>query len=274
MKTIVISDTALLGITLDDTVKGIKLLKDHQELGSKIIVLSNNCENNIHNYIVSASRGIKATREEVSNIYTNTSGIKFMINHDLYNFQTLSLIPDYVILGNGEKIINDNNEVIYDDSFIEQELLLKVGNKLQEFSYSNNPIRNNDSAYCFLTENGETNDINNDIYGIKCPSRGYVLDSLVISEVEKSTKKIKGYLEDNNLYFYKKEMNKLKCLREIFKLNPNMNINDVMLILDNATDDVLIREFPYQSYCLNSMLTHDKSIYKASSLYSVLTKVK
>ncbi len=274
MKTIVVSDTALLGLTYNNTIEGIKMIKDLQEQGNKIVVLSNDPEYRVHkigaispiNY-VSKKEETKATKE--------ATGIRFVIHKGEDCIRTLSLNPDYIVLGNGVRVINKENETIYQDKFISKDTLNELEICLHDLGFTK-PVdaKEEDSTYRFLTPNNEELSIHDNTYSVRCNNRGSILNGVALSEIEHNFPSLKGYIIDDMPHFYSKEINKLKALREVFKENPDISFEDTMFVLDNVTDDVLLSKYDAQIYCTNGMLTNSERVVKDTSLASVLKKVK
>ncbi len=284
MKTIVISDTALIGIDYQDTLEGLNYLKYRQNKGDKLIILSDKPEYYLHQVGIYVPLKTKTYYRSLDFLEGTNYGINYIL-YDNKILNTINITPNFIILGNGISILDSKNNSIYQGPFIEKSILENIIKTLKEHGYIsyNDPIPlidriNNNSNYTlndlykFYTPKTITTEINDQVYGIQCGSRKSYFNDLVIKEVEQKNPSIIGYTQNKSPCFYQREINKLTAFKNILENNKDIDIEKTVFILKDETDEILFKAYPELSYCLDSNFMKYKNINKSKSLVKMLNK--
>ena len=103
MKTIIVSDTVLAGVSYDDSLRGIYTLKEMQEEGNKIIVLTNDPDYSICQIGDNSIPSYRMSFQDYSNISRKDPGIDNKLKafkHILQKDPNINLEETYFILDN------------------------------------------------------------------------------------------------------------------------------------------------------------------------------
>lgn len=288
MKTIVVSDTALAGLSYDDTIRGINKLIELQEAGNKVIILSDNPDYSFCQ-VGGKMKNYRSSFQDFSNITRSSAGINIIINNDSGEYaEDVLLKPDYTIIGNGINILGKDDKVIYEDSFIDKKVLSDMEYMFHELGYTS-LLENMDveaeehdefkqkkivDKYKFLTPKRIEKAKTNQVYAVVCDSRVSFIDGLVIDEIQKASDNIKGCVVDGKPFFYQEQVNKLKAFKNLLLSDQTIDIDETIFVLDSITDKILMSSYPEKSYCLNERFPVHKSVQREESLNRVLQKTR
>ena len=276
MKNIVISDTALIGKTYDETLDGLEYLKYLQEQKNRLILLSNKLESNA--YKIGIYTFLRRSMESEKSPYftEDNKGLEVTLFDDDRLLRLFNYKLDYTILGNGIKAFDGDNNLIYQGKFLEKEQLesmVKIFNRHTYLSSDIESIEDKDT-YKFMTLDGDTDKVTDNVFGMNCSNRSYIMNSIIVSEMQAENPFVVGYNMEDKPYFYQKEVNKLTAFKEILKSNPDIDINQTIFILNELTDKPILEEYADLSYSLNNRLVTEKEYNKADSLAKVLEKIR
>lgn len=294
MKTIVVSDTALAGVSYEDTLRGIYTLKKMQEDGNKIIVLTNDPDYSICQIGGNAIPSYRMNFQDYSNISRKDPGIDIILYNHGEIMNDIEIKPNYTVVGNGIEILDSDDIIIHSEKSIDTDTLQNMEDIFHQFGYSslveNKPnievgldeeLTNEDyekakmiDRYKFFTPKRVLKEKNDQVYAVVCDSRVSFLDGILIGEIESANKGIKGCIVDNRPYFYQEEINKLKAFRHILQRDPNINLEETYFILDSATDGVIMGSYPENSYCLNDRIVTSKRVKTERTLSKVLDRIR
>lgn len=276
MKTIVMSDTVLLGADYEDTKKGINYLKKLQHDGYMLIILSNRpefCMRKIGAYIPTNKgvyyRYLGACQEK-------GNGIDIIFHDDNQVYESINIHADYTIFGNGIKIFNRNDETVYQAPYLEQELLQNMIRNFREYGYisygekislekdllQDRCFSGREDVYKFFTPEIGTSTICNNIYGMQCSSRSSLEDDLILERIELENPSIIGYLLNGKPCFYQRNVNKLVALEYLCNSMESVSLKDIHFILNEPTDQVILKKYPEQSIYLDDILEGHHSLVK------------
>ena len=297
MKTIVLSDTALAGTSYNDTIRGIDMLLNMQGKGNKVIVLSNNPDYSICQIGGSRTIPYRLSFQEFTNLSRRAFGLNVILYNDGKFVIDEEIIPDYTVVGNGIEVLDKEDNTIYQGDFIDQKTLQDMEYTFHQLGYTsllenmekqekcntmdiesimknNTPNNKIVDKYKFLTptrvEKGKTDEV----YAMVCDRRVSFLDSIVIEEVQKVNKDIRGCIVDNKPFFYQEKINKLKAFKHILQTDSSIDLDETVFILDSITDDVLMNKYFDKSYCLSNNFVVSEKVQKEDSLSNVLKKVR
>lgn len=260
MRKLVISDMALLGSSVDDTQEGIKLLKDLQNKGVDIIVLSNRPEYCMRKIGIKIGDDGSVSYEYIGPCDIKGNGIDVMMYNESVDKHIYreNIHPDYTIYGNGICIFDKYDQLLYQGHFINQDTLEAMISLFEENGYvsydklllardqfGDRCFGKGDNVYKFFApENGVSRPSNN-IYGMQCSGRDEEKDEQIIHTIEGKIDNIRGYRLNSKPCFYQRDVNKLTALDNLLT-RKNIKIEDCMLILSELTDDVLIDSYSEQ----------------------------
>lgn len=287
MKTIVVSDTALAGISYRNTVEGLNDLIELQEKGNKIVLVSNSPD---YSFCQVGAKNMKyrLSFQDFSNITRNSSGIDIILNDNGQYKEDITLQPDYTIVGNGISILDKEDKVIYEDSFIDKKVLSDIEYMFHELGYTSLlenmdvEVESDDEFKCkkivdkykFLTPTRIEKAKNDQVYAVVCDSRVSFMDNLTIDEIAKVSDSITGCVVDGRPFIYQKQVNKLKAFKNLLRADSTIDIEDTIFVLDSITDNVLMSSYPDKSYCLSDRFPTHKYVSKEESLNKVLQKTR
>lgn len=276
MKTIVMSDTVLLGADYEDTKKGINYLKKLQHDGYMLIILSNRpefCMRKIGAYIPTNKgvyyRYLGACQEK-------GNGIDIIFHDDNQVYESINIHADYTIFGNGIKIFNRNDETVYQAPYLEQELLQNMIRNFREYGYisygekislekdllQDRCFSGGEDVYKFFTPEIGTSTVCDNIYGMQCSSRTSLENDLIMEYVELENPSIVGYLLNGKPCFYQRKVNKLEAFEYLLNCTEDIKLEDVYFLLNEPTDDVILEKYPKQSIYLDDTLNGHHSLVK------------
>lgn len=287
MKTIVVSDTALAGISYINTVEGLNDLIELQEKGNKIVLVSNSPD---YSFCQVGAKNMKyrLSFQDFSNIIRSSAGIDIILNDNGQYKEDITLQPDYTIVGNGISILDKEDKVIYEDSFIDKKVLSDIEYMFHELGYTS-LLENMDveaesddefkrkkivDKYKFLTPTRIEKAKNDQVYAVVCDSRVSFMDNLTIDEIAKVSDSITGCVVDGRPFIYQKQVNKLKAFKNLLRADSTIDIDDTIFVLDSITDNVLMSSYPDKSYCLSDSFPTHKYVSKGESLHRVLKKTR
>lgn len=303
MKTIVVSDTALAGSSYDDTVRGIDMLLNMQASGDKVIVLTNEPDYSICQIGGLSTTPYRFTFQEFANLSRKEPGIDIILYKHGKFITDEEIVPDYTIVGNGIEILDKSDNTIYQGTFIDKETLQRMEDVIHQLGYTSllekkdiyqeEKIANADGdldieeimkreatnekivdKYKFLTPKRAEKEKNDQVYAMVCDSRVSFLDHLVIDEVQKVNQNIIGGIVNDRPFFYQEKINKLKAFKHILQMDPNIDLDETIFILDSITDGALMNKYPDNSYCLSNRFAVSKKIKREDTLSNALKKVK
>ncbi len=287
MKTLVVSDTALAGVSYNDTVRGLNSLIEFQEQGNNVIVLSNNPDYSICQ-VGGKNKLYRESFQEFANITRNSAGIDIILNDNGQYRDDVVIEPNYTIIGNGISILNKEDKVIYEDSFIDKKVLSDIEYMFHELGYTslleNMDVESEEhdefqqrkivDKYKFLTPTRIEKAKNDQVYAVVCDSRISFMDGLTIDEIQKVSDNITGCIVDGRPFFYQNQINKLKAFKNLLLSDSNIDLDETIFVLDSITDNVLMSSYPEQSYCLSNSFPIHKYVQREESLYSVFQKTR
>lgn len=295
MKTIVVSDTALAGISYEDTLRGIYTLNEMQEKGNKVIITTNDPDYSICQIGGTNTKSYRMSFQDYSNISRREPGIDVILYNNGNFAQDIIIKPDYTIVGNGIEILDNDDIIINSEKCIDTNTLQNMEDVFHQFGYSslveNKPeaVQKDINAeltkedidkakmvdrYKFFTSKGVIKEKNDDVYAVVCDSRISFLDGIIIGEIQNKNKGIKGCIVDGRPYFYQEEINKLKAFKSILKRDPNIDLEQTYFILDSITDGAIMGCYPENSYCLDDRIIVSKMVKTEHSLNNVLKKIR
>lgn len=276
MKTIVMSDTVLLGTDYEDTKKGINYLKELQHDGYMLVMLSNRpefCMRKIGAYIPTNKgvyyRYLGACQEK-------KNGIDIIFHDDNQVYESINVHADYTIFGNGVKIFNSKDETIYQAPYIEKQVLQNMIHNFREYGYisygekislekdllQDRCFSGGEDVYKFFTPEIGTSDISNCVYGMQCSSRSSLEDDLILEYIELKNPSIVGYLLNGKPCFYQRKVNKLEAFEHLLNDSEDIKLKDVCFLLNEPTDDIILEKYPEQSIYLDDILNGHHSLIK------------
>lgn len=276
MKTIVMSDTVLLGTDYEDTKKGLNYLKELQQDGYMLIILSNRpefCMRKIGAYIPT-NKGVYYRYLEACQEKGN--GIDIIFHDDNQVYESINLHADYTIFGNGIKIFNRDDETVYQAPYMEQDLLQNMIRNFREYGYISYGERisleqdflqdrcfsGGEDVYKFFTPEIGTSTLSDCIYGMQCSSRSSLEDDLIMEHIELENPSIIGYLLNGKPCFYQRTVNKLVALEYLWNYIDNIELENAYFILNEPTDCVILEKYPEQSIYLDDILEGHHSLVK------------
>lgn len=276
MRTIVMSDTVLLGTDYEDTRKGIDYLKKLQHDGYMLVMLSNRpefCMRKIGAYIPT-NKGVYyrylGACEEKGN------GIDIIFHDDNQVYESINVHADYTIFGNGVKIFNRNDETIYQAPYIEKQVLQNMIHNFREYGYisygekislekdclQDRCFSGREDVYKFFTPEIGTSDISNCVYGMQCSSRSSLENDLILEYIELENPSIVGYLLNGKPCFYQRKVNKLEAFEYLLNDSGDIKLKDVCFLLSEPTDDIILEKYSEQSIYLDDILNGHHSLVK------------
>lgn len=287
MDKIIVSDTALIGSNYQDTKDGIRLLKQFQKDGCKIIILSNRpelCMRKIGAYINPDS---SISYRYLGACDKKGNGIDFIIHNDTTIHEEYNIKPDFSIFGNGIAAFGREDNLIYQGDFLTSEQLnemiqffkahgyrsYKEYASLSQDSFGDRCFQGREDVYKFFTPEIGSDSFNNRTYGMQCSSRGTEEDEAIVAEVERKMPEIAGYVLNGKPCFYQKRVNKLVALNSVLN-QYGLNISESLIVLCEKTDKVILQQYPNLSNCvgdLEPLLVRPK---EPNSLAKVLKKVR
>lgn len=256
MKTIILSDMALLGLDYQSTKDGILYLKLLQSKGYKLVTLSNRPELCMRKIGAHISLDGKISYQYLGSSQTKGNGLDIIFLDDQHIIEEINLKYDYTIFGNGICAFNNQDELIYQGEFISRDVLeemiatfRKHGYKsygefaqLQKDSFGDRCFKGREDVYKFFTPAIGTTEISDDIYGMQCSSRSIVEDAYIIKCIHDATPNIVGYLLNGKPCFYQDKVNKLVALNYLAN-NYGINIEGSIILLKEITDNVINSEY-------------------------------
>ena len=283
-KTIVISDTALLGVNYRDTVEGIHYLNDLQKNGYKLVILSNRPE-----YCMRKIGGFTPQRESVDYRYLGPEkekgkGIEVTLFNDFTTLGTIKLKADFTIFGNGIKVFNQQEETIYEGSYIDSSTLDHMIQNFRDYGYisygeqislqkdalGDQCFKQGERVYKFFTPEIGTESKSDRVYGMQCSGISSYYDDLIIKKIEKENPTIKGYSLNLKPCFYQRTVNKLTAFESLLGGNSNIDLDHTSFILNEPTDDVILEKYSDLSYCLGYFLEEPN---EENNLVKILDKI-
>lgn len=260
MKTIILSDMALLGSDVEDTRDGIKRLNYLQHQGFNIVMLSNRPE-----YCMRKIGGSVNDKGEVSYQYLGNCDVRgegvsvVLFRPNIETLYTLPIKADYTIFGNGICTFDSEDELISMREFIKKSDLNKMISVFEENGYASIESRlksmdrfgdrciaqGEDIYKFFVPENGVSKPSNR-VYGMQCSGRDEEQDAEIIARVEENVSGIRGYRLNGKPCFYQKSADKLHALHQLLD-HEDIKVDDCLMILSELTDDVILDMYPYKS---------------------------
>ncbi len=284
MKTIILSDTSFLGLNYLDAKEGISYLKKLQP-EYKIILMSNRPEECMRKIGVYINNENKTMYQYLGGCDLKNNGVDITIFNDGDLKENYNIRADFTIFGNGIAAFDNNDDLIYQGSFINRELLNEMinvfrGNGYRSYSerlslmqnaFFNNCSSGYEDVYKFFTPQIAVDKINDRIYGMQCSSRGLEDDNNIISIIEHHFPEIIGYRLNDKPCFYQKNINKLVALKYISE-KYNIDIDNSVIILSEFTDDIILKQYYNASYCIGD-ITHYKDNNEKNSLAKILKRL-
>lgn len=286
MKTIVISDTALLAHTYEETVEGILYLRQLQNLGYKIILLSNWPE-----YCMRIIGGRCNGNEEVSYEYLGTkiqagSKIDIKLFNDTNLDKTFTIRPNYNIFGNGIKVSNQFDDKVYEGNYMSEEMVQQLIDSLRNLGYvsleeqenlakvecEGRYLSSDENVYKFFNSTIESATPYARTYGMQCNSRGSLEDIKTILAIEAQMPSIVGYELNGKPCFFQKDVNK-KAAFEHLTAQEHIDINRTYFVLSEATDSDIANKYSNTSYIVSRDVLVTGHVEKAPSLAKALYKI-
>lgn len=257
MKTLVLSDMAILGSDVDDFRQGLKRLNELQHKGVKLVWLSNRPEYCMRIIGAKVLDDNRVVYEYLDSKKNRGEGINIVTYGHVDQLISQNIMPDYTIYGNGICTLDRDEELIRQDEFLKKSTVDKMIKVFEDNGYTSieglkcdafgdRCFKSGENVYKFFTpENGVAKPTNR-VYGMQCGGRGYDLDEKIMKDLTYKVTGIRAYRLNNKPCFYNKDVNKLVALNKLLD-HEDINVDDCYMILSELTDDVLLREFPKQS---------------------------
>lgn len=285
MDKIILSDTALIGLDYQDTKDGISYLKQLQNEGRKIIVLSNRpelCMRKIGAYINS---DLSASYRYLGACDKKGNGIDLIIHNNTGLHEEFNIKPDFSIFGNGICAFDKNDDLIYQGPFLTPEqldMMIKIFREhgycpykeytsLVQDSFGDRCFQGQENVYKFFTPEIGNDSPNDRTYGMQCSSRGLERDKVIIQEVESEIPEMVGYILNGKPCFYQKRVNKLVALNSVLNKYA-INISEFLIILSEKTDKLILEQYPNLSECIGDLSSFASNENKSNSLAKILRK--
>lgn len=256
MKTVVLSDTAIIGSDIVDLEEGYKLLNILQHKGINVVWLSNCPLNYMHEIGVKVDKDGKTEYEFLGpKVFRKHDGLSIISHGDGVQLVSRTLRPTYTIFGNGIGTLDFEGELIRQEEFLKKSTVNGMIDVFKEHGYKSirwldknlglgdRRLQNGDDAYKFFTPENGVAEPTNRVYGMQCSSRGSENDFNLMNELCYKVKGIRAYRLNNKPCFYNENVNKLVALNKLLD-HEDLNIDDCVLILNELTDDVLARQYP------------------------------
>lgn len=281
MNTIILSDTAILGLDYQSTKEGINYLKLLQNKGYKLVVLSNRPELCMRKIGAFVSHNEEISYRYLGSCDIKENGIDIIFHDDKHIIEEINIRYDYTIFGNGICTFDNQDKLIYQGQFITREILnemIKTFRKngyraygefqmLQKDNFGDRCFSEREDVYKFFTPTIGTTELTDNIYGMQCSSRSNNEDNYIIEQIENATPIIKGYILNGKPCFYQKAVNKLTALHYLAN-NYNINIDEAIILLSEVTDNVI-----NSKYKADNLISKDNKNFKYKSINHVLKKV-
>lgn len=263
MNTIILSDTAILGLDYQSTKEGICYLKLLQSKGYKLVILSNRPELCMRKIGAFVSYNGEISYRYLGSCDIKGNGIDIIFHDDKHIIEEINIKYDYTIFGNGICAFDNQDKLIYQGKFITREILnemIKIFKEnqyrcydeiqsLSKDSYGDRCFFGREDVYKFFTPTIGTTKITDNIYGMQCSGRSKVEDNYIIEEIRNKIPSIVGYILNGKPCFYQRDINKLTALCYLAN-NQGINIDEAIILLSEVTDDII------------------NSKYKADNLYN------
>lgn len=254
MKTIVLSDTTIIGKDIEDLEEGYRLLNTLQHKGINIIWLTNRPLNYMNEIGVKVAKDGKTNYDFLGPRVFDKDGIKIVSHGEDSQMICRPIYPNYIIFGNGIGTLDYEGELIRQEEFLKKSTVDEMVNVFREHGYNSmlwhdrncledRSLQKGDDLYKFFTpESGKVKPTNR-VYGMQCSSRGKEEDYDIMHELCYKVKGIRAYRLNNKPCFYNKDVNKLVALEKLLD-HEDMNIDDCVLILNELTDALLAEKYP------------------------------
>lgn len=276
MKTIIISDTALLGADYEDTKRGLNYLKELQHDGYILVMLSNRPEFCMRKIGAYTPQGKKVYYRYLGACSEKGKGIDIIFHDDNQIYESINIQADYTIFGNGMKVFNSKDETIYQAPYIEKSVLTNMIRNFRNYGYvsydekislSHDSLHDRcfvggEDVYKFFTPEIGVSTISDNIYGMQCSSRTSLEDDLIIEYIEMENPSIIGYLLNGKPCFYQRKVNKLEAFEYLLNYTEDIKLKDACFLLNEPTDDIILEKYPEQSIYLDNILNSHHSLVK------------
>ncbi len=276
MRTIVISDIAFVGNTYQEAKDGLLYLKDLQKNGYNVVLMTNKGYKDAHFLCLKFVKRNKVTLENITTTYPKNKGFEL---HFRKLYESYYLKENYLIIGNGSKILSENQKVIWESEKFPKETLEKLKQMLKSFDYLSEKEykeRENEkiigSYYRYLTLKESYSLEERELYGIECSKRTLMHDFAFHKYVEEKIPEIKGYYLDSKPTFYLKERNKRLAIQKLWDLK-EIDPENTYFILSNLTDDVFLDMDPSKTYLIGDEFSNQYFSRKEDSLVRALEKI-
>lgn len=254
MRTIVMSDTAIIGSDIADLEEGYKLLTELQHKGIKLIWLSNRPEYCMRLIGAKVLEDGKTEYEYLGPKVNKGEGINLISHGEGVELVSRTIIPDFTIFGNGICTLDKNEELIRQEEFFKKSTVDRMVKVFESYDYKSianlkrdslgdRCIQQGEDVYKFFTPENGVEKPTNRVYGMQCSSRGSENDFNLMNELCYKVKGIRAYRLNNKPCFYNENVNKLVALNKLLD-HEDLNIDDCVLVLNELTDDVLARQYP------------------------------
>lgn len=254
MKTIVLSDMAILGSDVQDFKQGLKKLYELQRKGIKLIWLSNRPENCMRMIGAKVLDDESVTYEYLGASVNRGDGIAIVTYGNVEQMTSQNICPDYIIYGNGICTLDRDEELIRQDEFLKRATIDEMIEVFEDNGYHSMERLKRDTlgdrcfgkgedVYKFFNPENGVAKPNNRVYGMQCSGRGSEADSKIMNDICYRVKDIRSYRLNGKPCFYHKDVNKYTSLIKLLD-HEDMKVDDCHMILSELTDDVLLREFP------------------------------
>lgn len=286
MKTLVISDMVLLSGNYGQVVDGIEYLKDLQNEGNRLILMTNRPE-----YCMRIIGGYVTINQSVYYRYLGPSqesgnGIKIKLFNDKKYFDDISLGYDYNIIGNGIRVLDNFDNPIYTGEFLSKEQIASMIDIFEESGYKSfdklkestdelgdKCIKSKEDVYKFFTPEIGTSLPSDRVYGMQCSGSCSYYDERLIERVESRNPDIIGYLLNFKPCFYSRKINKLQAFNSAFFHSGLVDINNTRFILTDITDSVFLSEYADLCYVVGDRIDV-KNVRKNKCLSKVLSHIE
>lgn len=254
MRTIVMSDTAIIGSDIADLEEGYKLLTELQHKGIKLIWLSNRPEYCMRVIGARVFEGGKTKYEYLGTKVNRGEGINLISHGEGVELVSRTIYPDFTIFGNGICTFDRNEELIRQEEFLKKSTVDAMTDCLERCGYKSidsskrdglgdRCIQNGEYFYKYFTPENGVAEPTNRVYGMQCSGSNHMYEHNTIEAMSVRVPEMKAYMLNNKICFYHQDINKLVALEKLLD-HEDMNIDDCVLILSELTDDVLLSEYP------------------------------
>jgi len=284
MRNLIISDTVLIGGTLDETMAGIDAVNRLRTNGNNIIILSNRPYKCMRPICVDVVDGIpKYTFDGSLPTCKSGSGIPIYISDNSLGGQNVPVLAktiryNYSIFGAGAFIINQQDELIHEGRYMDSKTLSDMTRILKERGYrapgKEQVSDGSERLYKFFRFDKEYIIPNKATYGMQCSSDDLEYEETTIKAIMDRVPMVEGFMINGKPCFYRRDNNKIFALHKMMAkgiLDPKK----MHLFLGDETEQHLARTYGKRTTVIENVEASKLSIEtgnRAPSLIKALDK--